>query len=109
MLSYGESPIASSTHPRWHHRIVHATLLLEGIELTGVDMLPGNYKPPQGFFVTLTVSGAARARSIFEALSAGGIAQMPFQETFWSPGFGVFTDRYAVPWEINASAASAAT
>lgn len=101
MLTYGESPTASSIDPRWHDRIVHATLVLGVIELTGVDVLPGSYQRPQGFFVTLTVAGIARAREVFMALAEGGTITLPFEKTFWSPGFGVLTDRFSIPWEIN--------
>jgi len=101
MLTYGESPMAASTEPQWHDRITHATLILDEIELTGVDMLSGSYRQPQGFFVTLTVSGSPRAEAIFNDLGAGGSIQVPFQKTFWSSGFGVLVDRYGIPWEIN--------
>lgn len=101
MLTYGESPMASSTDPRWHDRIVHATLVLDEVELTGVDMIPGSYHRPQGFFVTLTVDEVARAKEIFKALSQDGAIHVPFEKTFWSPGFGVVVDRFGVPWEIN--------
>jgi PhnB protein len=103
MLSYGESPMASSTDPQWHNRIVHATLLLGDHELTGVDMLPGSYQRPQGFFVTLGVDGVDRAGQIFESLRQNGAVRVPFEKTFWSPGFGVLVDRFGIPWEINAS------
>jgi PhnB protein len=103
MLTYGESPMASSTDPSWHDRIVHATLLLDEVELTGVDMITGSYCRPQGFFVTLAVDGAARASEIFKSLSQGGTISVPFEETFWSPGFGVLVDRFSIPWEINAN------
>jgi PhnB protein len=26
---------------------------------------------------------------------------MPFQATFWSPGFGMVTDRFNTPWMVN--------
>jgi PhnB protein len=103
MLSYGESPMASSTDPQWHDRIVHATLLLGGLELTGVDMIPGSYQRPQGFFVTLGVDEVDRARQIFESLRQEGVVRVPFEKTFSSPGFGVLVDRFGIPWEINAS------
>jgi PhnB protein len=101
MLTYGETPMASSVESRWHHRIVHATLVLDDVELTGVDLIDGAYQRPQGFFVTLTVAGMARASEIFGALSDGGTIKLPFEKTFWSPGFGVFVDRFGIPWEIN--------
>jgi len=31
---------------------------------------------------------------------------MPFQRTFWSPGYGVLIDLFGVPWEINAAASA---
>src|SRR3954470_7072416 len=102
MLTYGESPMAVSIDPRWQDRIVHATLALDGVELTGVDMIPGSYRQPQGFFITLTVDGAARAQEVFSTLSEGGVIQVAFESTFWSPGFGVLVDRFSIPWEINA-------
>jgi PhnB protein len=101
MLTYGETPMASSIDSKWHDRIVHATLVLDEIELTGVDMVAGSYQRPQGFFVTLTVAEIVSAREIFRALSQGGIVQLPFEKTFWSPGFGVLVDRFGIPWEIN--------
>jgi len=105
MLTYGETPMAASVDSRWHDRIVHATLVLDGIELTGADMMPGAYERPQGFFVTLTVAGLARAGGIFQALSHGGTTKVPFEKTFWSPGFGVLVDRFGIPWEINTDGA----
>ena len=74
------------------------------MELTGADMIASAYQQPQGFFVTLTVTGIARATEIFRALSHGGIIKMPFEKTFWSPGFGVLVDHFGIPWEINTDA-----
>jgi PhnB protein len=105
MLTYGETPMASSMDSRWHDRIVHATLVLDEVELTGVDTYAGAYQRPQGFFVTLSVAGLGRASEIFKALSHGGTTKVPFEKTFWSPGFGVLVDRFGIPWEINTDSA----
>jgi len=42
-------------------------------------------------------------------METGGEIVLAFQETFWSPGFGVLIDQFGVPWEINSvqSASSA--
>lgn len=101
MLTYGETPMASSLESRWHDRIVHATLVMDEVELTGADMIPGSYQRPQGFFVTLTLAGVVRAKEIFTALGQGGEIKLPFEKTLWSPGFGVLIDRFDIPWEIN--------
>ena len=41
------------------------------------------------------------ARRWFDALSKGGQVIMPFAETFWSPGYGNFIDKFGVPWMVN--------
>ena len=105
LMTYGESPLAATVDSQMHERILHATLLLgDGVELTGADVRPQDYRKPQGFSVLLSLDGADRARNIFAALAEGGEVAMPFQSTFWSPGFGVLVDRFAVPWEINCAA-----
>jgi len=101
MLTYGESPMAHQVDSRWHGRIVHATLQSEGIELNGTDLLSTDDIKPQGFFVTLTVEDSARAQQMFSRLAERGTIGLAFQATFWSPGFGVVTDEFGIPWEIN--------
>ena len=105
LLSYGESPTASQVEPQWHDRIVHAALQLDEAELTGADVLPQHYLKPQGFYVTVTLQGPHRGADIFDALARGGDVRLPFQKTFWSPGFGVLVDPYGIPWEINSTEA----
>ena len=101
MLTYGESPMASQVDPEWRGRIAHATLRLGDAELTGADLLSPDYQKPQGFFVTLTIEDPTRAKEIFTSLAAKGEVHLAFQQTFWSPGFGILTDQFGVPWEIN--------
>jgi PhnB protein len=94
--------MAQQVAPEWRSKIVHATLAFEGGQLLGVDMPPGTYKPPQGFFVMIRVGAPDKAQAVFNALSEGGTIQMPFQPTFWSAGFGVLVDRFGIPWEVSA-------
>ena len=101
MLSYGESPMAAQVSPEHHGQILHATLKIGYLELTGVDMLPEQYVKPQGFFVTLSVDDAFEGKRIYSSLAEGGEIRVPFEPTFWSAGFGVLTDRFSIPWEIN--------
>jgi PhnB protein len=51
--------------------------------------------------VSLTFDTVSDAERVFAALSAGGTTQMPFQKTFWSPGFGMTVDRFGTPWMVN--------
>jgi len=102
LMSYGESPMADKVPVEWRDRIVHATLQLEGMQLMGADVAPESYTAPQGFAVVLSLKDVDRARLLFGSLAEGGTLRLPFQKTFWSPGYGLLVDRYGVPWEINA-------
>lgn len=95
--------MASEIAPEWHDRIVHVTLKIGDVELTGVDLLPEDYRKPQGFFVTLTFEDSIRAQQVFSLLAERGTIQLPFQSTFWSSGFGVLEDQFGMPWEINSA------
>jgi PhnB protein len=109
MLTYGESPMASDVDPQWHDRIVHATLRIGDVELAGADLLPRDYRKPQGVFVLVHVDGIARAERIFSSLAEGGEVQLPFQRTFWSAGYGVLVDQFGVPWEISCAQPAASS
>jgi len=101
LMSYGESPMADKVPVEWRGRIVHATLRLDGVDLMGADVAPDSYEPPQGFAVVLSINGVEKARELFGSLAEGGTLRLPFQKTFWSPGYGLLVDRFGVPWEIN--------
>ena len=54
----------------------------------------------KGFSLSLTLTDKDKAERLFTALSDGGEVQMPLAETFWSPLFGMVTDRFGVSWMI---------
>jgi PhnB protein len=104
LLAYGDTPMAKEVGAEWSEKIVHATLAFDGCGLAGSDVQSDHYRRPQGFSVLVDVEGVEKARRIFTALAEGGSVAMPMQETFWSPAFGVLTDRFGIPWEINGKA-----
>ena len=101
MFAYRDTPMAKDVPAEWSDKIVHATLSFDGGELAGSDVQPEQYRRPQGFSVLVDVDGVEQARRLFTALSEGGSVALPLQATFWSPAFGVLTDRFGIPWEIN--------
>ena len=54
-----------------------------------------------GFSLSLSVPTEAEADHAFAALADGGQVQMPLTKTFWSPCFGMLTDRFGVSWMIT--------
>ena len=55
----------------------------------------------QGFGLSLTAKDPADAERLFCALGKGGQVQMPLAKTFWSPAFGMLSDRFGVMWMIG--------
>ena len=55
----------------------------------------------KGFSLSISVATEAEADRYFSALSDGGQVQMPLTKTFWSPRFGMLTDRFGIAWMIN--------
>ena len=53
-----------------------------------------------GFRLVLTVSAEADAHLAFDALADGGAIQMQLTKTFWSPCYGMVTDRFNVGWMV---------
>ena len=43
-----------------------------------------------------------KAKEVFDQLGEGGEERMPFEPTFFSPGFGTLTDRYGTRWMVMA-------
>jgi PhnB protein len=66
----------------------------------------GDGGPMRGVAVNVTVNDVTEAKRVFDALAAGGTVTMPLAETFWSPLFGMCTDRFGTPWMVNTAPAS---
>jgi PhnB protein len=50
------------------------------------------------------VPTAVDADRVFAALADGGTVTMPLTQTFWSPRFGMLSDRFGVGWMVNVAA-----
>lgn len=53
-----------------------------------------------GFSLSLAVPTEAEADHAFAALADGGEVKMPLNKTFWSPRFGMVTDRFGINWMV---------
>jgi PhnB protein len=82
--------------------VIHAALTLgAGDLLMASDDPTGDGAGMKGMAVSLTLADADEATRIFEALAEGGETTMPMGETFWSPRFGMCTDRFGTSWMVN--------
>jgi PhnB protein len=99
MTRFGDSPGCEELPP---DRIMHARLTFGDQVLMASDNHPAfPYEGIKGCSISLNVDTPEQAQRAFDALSQGGTVQMPLGETFWAQRFGMFTDRFGVPWMVN--------
>jgi len=89
--------------PEFAEKVMHATLQVGDAQfmMSDGDCMTQNDKF-LGFSVSLAAPDAATAERYFNALTKDGKVTMPFQKTFWSPGFGMLSDKFGVPWMVTA-------
>ena len=104
MQTFGEMP-SDPNHPvpdTAKDLILHALLKIGDMEIMLSDTFPGTpFQPGNHINIAFVTDNIDRARKVFDALAEGGHISMPFQQTFWSPGFGQLTDRFGVIWQIS--------
>jgi len=106
MMRFKESPEPmppGSIPPGFEHKIMHASFQIGGSRLMASD---GNEEGAKfkGFSLSLAVASEAEADRVFAALGKGGKVGMPLTKTFWSPKFGMLTDRFGVGWLVSVAA-----
>lgn len=86
--------------------VMHASVSLRDGHLMGSDDPTGDGGPKVGFSVAYTATDPDDAKAVFSALSDGGAVIMAPEPTFWSPMFGMLTDKFGVSWMIDTQAAA---
>jgi PhnB protein len=100
LMRYKESPDPAACRPGMEEKVMHAGMRVgESVVLLSDGHCEGPAKF-QGFAITLTVADEAEAERRFAALSDGGQVRMALGKTFFSPRFGMVTDRFGVLWMV---------
>jgi PhnB protein len=70
--------------------------------ILGNDLKEEDFKPMQGFNISIHTKSVGEAENIFNGLAEGGKIETPLTEVEWSPAFGLVNDKFGVPWLILA-------
>jgi PhnB protein len=103
MMRYKESPEPAKPGQMpagWENKIMHASFRVGGSVLMASDGCEEGTKF-NGVSLSLTVGTEAEAKRAFDALAVGGQVQMPLGKTFWSPAFGMLTDKFGLGWMVT--------
>lgn len=103
LMRYKESPQPQPPGmlpPGFENKVMHTTFRIGGATLMASDGCEEGAKF-EGFSLSLTVPTETEANRVFGALAVGGQVKMPLTKTFWSPCFGMLTDRFGIGWMIS--------
>jgi PhnB protein len=87
--------------PEMKDKVMHMSMPLGSALLMGCDAPPNRATPMGGFQVSVSLTDEAEVKRLYAALSEGGSVQMPLMKTFWSPLFGMCTDKFGVAWMVS--------
>jgi PhnB protein len=91
--------------PGFENKIMHASFRVGMTTVMASDGCSDEKPGFQGFSLSLSLSDESDADKAFAALAEGGQVQMPLAKTFWSPKFGILTDRFGIGWMVNVTPA----
>lgn len=110
LIRYKDSPEApppGMLPPGFDNKVMHASFRIGDNILMASDGCEEGQRF-SGFSLSIAVATEVEADRFFTALCDGGQVQMPLGKTFWSPRFGMLTDRFGISWMINTVTAECA-
>ena len=96
-----EPPAPGMVPPGSENKIMHVSFRIGDSTVMASDGHCTGQTNFQGFSLSVTVPNEAEADKKFAALAEGGKVLMPMGKTFWSPRFGMVTDRFGVGWMVS--------
>jgi PhnB protein len=100
-MRYSESPEAPQGMPAgYEKKIMHSAFKVGDTTLMGSDGMCSGQSSFKGFSLSVSAKDEAEAKRLYAALSEGGQQTMPLTKTFFSPAFGMLTDKFGVGWMV---------
>lgn len=82
--------------------VLHAELRKDGHVIRFSDTFPNApYKPGNNISFSLEFDTNDETTTTFESLSEGGQVEMEPQQTFFSPLYCKFTDKFGIMWQLS--------
>ncbi len=102
MMRFSESPDpvpAGMLQAGFENKVMHSSFQIGETTILASDGCDDKSQFA-GFRLALTVPTEADAHRVFDALASGGKIDMPLGKTFWSPCYGMVTDKFNLGWMV---------
>ncbi len=100
LMRWKDAPDKSMCTAANENKVMHASLKIGDTRVMASDGRNTGKPEFKGFALSVDAKTEADADRIFNALSAGGNVIMPLGKTFFSPRFGMTTDKFGVNWMV---------
>lgn len=100
LMRFSQAPDPSMISPGSENKVMHAQVQIGDTTVLMSDGRCTGNTNFQGFALTLTAKSENEADKTFNALADGGKVTMPMAKTFFSPRFGMLTDKFGVGWMV---------
>lgn len=102
LMHFSESPEPMPPgvlQPGFEKKVMHSSFRVGDSTIMASDGCHEGSKF-EGFSIALSVATIPEADRAFAALCEGGKVTMPLSKTFWSPRYGMLTDRFGINWMV---------
>ena len=96
-----EAPPPGMLPPGSENKVMHASFHVGDTEVMLSDGRCSGKPQFNGFSLAISARDEATVRRYFNALADGGSVTMPLGKTFWSPCFGMLTDKFGLGWMVS--------
>ncbi|MGB6351218.1 MAG: VOC family protein [Pseudolabrys sp.] len=100
LMRWKDCPDKSMCTPSNENKVMHASLKIGETRVMASDGRNTGNPEFKGFALSVNAKDEADADRLFNSLSAGGNIVMPLGKTFFSPRFGMATDKFGVNWMV---------
>ena len=104
LMRFDESPDKNHPMPlppNWDKKIMHSSMMVGDTTVMLSDGMSTEPVSFAGVSLSITADDEAQAKKMFDALSVGGQVFMPLGKTFWSPCFGMTSDKFGLSWMVG--------
>jgi len=100
MITYAQQPGLNEVPEEFKNAILHARVLLGGVEVMGSDVPPERFQPMRSAYLSFSVDSTEEAERIYKLLSVDGQIFKPMEETYFAFRFAMLRDRFGTSWMI---------
>src|SRR6476661_5625811 len=100
LMRWKDCPDKSACTPANENKVMHASRKIGESRVMASDGRNTGNPEFKGFALSVNAKDEADADRLFNSLSAGGKVMMPLGKTFFSPRFGMATDKFGVNWMV---------